>query len=82
MLMQRLALNLYGNYSFSDYEGTGENVTSTRQDDLYMFRASLDYFIKPKWTAGIFYDFQTRTSTLAELEFDRNRVGLQVAWTY
>lgn len=82
MLMQRLALNLSGTYSNSDYEATVEGVVADRDDDLILLRASLDFYIRPRWTAGLFYDYQTRDSTLPELDFVRNRVGLQTAWTY
>ncbi|MCL4179454.1 MAG: outer membrane beta-barrel protein [Verrucomicrobia bacterium] len=82
MFMRRLALNLSGTYANSDYEATVQGVQSTRDDDLFLIRASLDFYIRPRWTAGVFYDFQTRNSTLASYEFDRNRVGLQTAWSY
>jgi hypothetical protein len=82
MLMQRLALNLSGTYSNSDYEATVQNVQTIRDDDLFLLRASLDFYIRPRWTAGLFYDYQTRDSTLPDLDFVRNRVGLQTAWTY
>jgi hypothetical protein len=81
-LAQRLALNLSGSYSNSDYESTLAGVEANRNDDLFLIRSSLDLYIRPRWTVGVFYDFQTRSSTNPELEFDRNRVGLQTAWTY
>jgi hypothetical protein len=82
MLMQRLALNLAGTYSNLDYESTVSGGQTDRNDDLFLFRASLDVYIRPRWTVGVFYDFQTRDSTNPQLEFDRNRVGLQTAWSY
>jgi hypothetical protein len=82
LFMQRLALNLSGTYANSDYEATVQGVQATRSDDLFLIRASLDYYIRPRWTAGLFYDFQTRDSTVASYEFDRTRVGVQTAWSY
>jgi hypothetical protein len=35
-----------------------------------------------RWTVGAFYDFATRDSTDPDLNYDRNQVGLQTAWTY
>jgi hypothetical protein len=82
MFMQRLALNLSGTYAMSDYEATVEGVQATRDDDLYLGRVSLDYYIRPRWTAGVFFDYQTRNSTEDAYEFDRTRFGLQTAWSY
>ena len=82
MLMRRLALNLGATYSNADYESTLAGGQADRNDDLFLVRVSLDAYIRPRWTVGVFYDFQTRDSTNPNLEFDRNRVGLQTAWTY
>jgi hypothetical protein len=82
MLMQRLALNLSGSYAISDYESTIPGGQADRNDDLYIARASLDFFLQPKWTVGVFYDYSMRESTELTVEFERNRVGLQTAWTY
>lgn len=82
MFAQRLALNVSGTYAMSDYEATVQGVTATRDDDLYLGRVSLDYYIRPRWTAGVFFDYQTRNSTEDAYEFDRTRFGLQTAWSY
>jgi hypothetical protein len=31
---------------------------------------------------GVFYNYSMRDSTEPTVEFERNRVGLQTAWTY
>jgi hypothetical protein len=82
MLMQRLALNLGGSYAVSDYESTVQGGQADRKDDLYGARVSLDFYLRPRWTVGVFYNYSVRDSTEPTLEFERNRVGLQTAWTY
>jgi hypothetical protein len=81
-LMQRLALNLSVAYSNSDYETTASGAQTDRNDDNFRFRGSIDYYIMQRWTVGAFYDFATRDSTDPDLNYDRNQVGLQTAWTY
>jgi hypothetical protein len=82
MLMQRLALNLGGSYSMADYESTIPGGRADRNDDIYGARVSLDFYLQPKWTVGVFYNYSMRDSTEPTVEFERNRVGLQTAWTY
>jgi hypothetical protein len=47
MLMQRLALNLSGTYSNSDYEATVQNVQTIRDDDLSSYAPALIFTFDP-----------------------------------
>jgi hypothetical protein len=82
MLLQRLALNFGFTYYHADYQPAVVGVTSDRVDDVFLVRVSLDTYIQPRWTVGIFYDHETNDSTLDSFTWNRNRVGIQTAWSY
>ena len=47
-----------------------------RKDDLFSIRPELNYQFKDWLSAGVWYNFTTRHSTVDSAAYDRNRCGI------
>jgi hypothetical protein len=70
-------------------EHTLSGFTGRREDDLWQFQGELRYEPRSDETTGaawawasLFYTFRSRESNFDTLEFDNNRVGVKVGFSY
>lgn len=78
------AVSLYMGHKFWDkwtasvtfsYDNMAYPKGNKRKDDFYSARPELDYQFKDWLSAGVWYNFTTRHSTLDTAAYDRNRAG-------
>ena len=60
-----------------DYDHRAADGTK-RSDDLYSIRPEVNYAFKDWLTAGVWYQYRTRTSNLKAAEYDNNKAGVFV----
>jgi hypothetical protein len=81
-LRQRWSLNAAGTYYHARYESTQAGSTASRDDDVFQVRASVDFQIRERWSASLFYAFESDQSNQANFTFNRNQVGLLTTWSF
>lgn len=80
------AVSLYMGHQFWDKWTAAVTLTydnmdypkAERKDDYFSVRPELDYQFKDWLSAGVWYNFTARHSTLGDAEYERNRGGLFV----
>jgi hypothetical protein len=80
--LKKLGLTASGTFYHADYQATQLGVVADRVDNVYQFRAVLNYQIRERWSASVFYAFESDQSNLDTYTFTRNQVGLQTAWMF
>ncbi|MBR4681865.1 MAG: outer membrane beta-barrel protein [Elusimicrobiaceae bacterium] len=80
-------VSLYAGHKFWDkwtasvtlaYDNMAYPKGDQRKDDYYSVRPELDYQFKDWLSAGVWYNFTTRHSTISDVKYDRNRGGVFV----
>jgi hypothetical protein len=81
-LRQDLFLTAAGGYVNSDYSGAAPGVTTSREDNYYFIRPSLDAILGEHWKTGIFLQYRENDSNVTGLGFDNFQAGMQASYTF
>lgn len=81
-LGSRTRVVLTGGYELQDYFAADEGVSTDRQDDYFSFSSLLAYDLNDHWQAQLYYTYANNDSSSPLVEFDNQRVGMGVSWTY
>lgn len=71
-----------GGYEIQDYFAADEGVTTDREDDYFVFSSLLAYDLNAHWQAQVYYTYANNDSSDPLVEFDNQRVGMGLTWTY
>ncbi len=81
-LTDKLSLTASGGYEHDRYYAVVTGVTADQPNDLFTVGGSLNYQIRKKWTAGIFYNYRRQSGNATLNEFTDNQAGIQTSWRY
>jgi hypothetical protein len=81
-LSEDIFLNVAGGYVNSDYRGAAPTINSTRNDDYFFVRPSLDAMLGEHWKTGIFLQYRENKSNVKNVEFDNFQAGMQASYTF
>ncbi len=81
-IANKLRLQLTGGYQVQDYFSADEGVTIDRKDDYFLLSSLLSYQINRDLSANFYYSFINNDSTDPLVEFDNQRAGVGLNWTY
>ena len=78
----RTRIVVTGAYEMQDYFAADEDVSTDREDDYFVFSSLLAYDLNAHWQAQLYYTYANNDSSDSLVEFDNQRVGMGLTWTY
>lgn len=71
-----------GGYEMQDYFAADEGTSTDRADDYFVFSSLLSYDVNAHWQAQLYYTYANNDSGDPLVEFDNQRMGMGLTWTY
>lgn len=81
-LTEKLSATVGGGYEHDEYYSVVSGIPSDGPVDMVTLGASLNYQIRPRWSAGIFYNYRDSNGNATINSFTDNQAGIQSSWRY
>ena len=78
----RLSASVGTSYQFDAYEATETGIQDGRQDNWWTLNASLSWQIMPRTALNAFYEYRNNASNTTGADFDANRYGLSMSYSF
>jgi hypothetical protein len=81
-LTEKFSITAGGGYEHDHYYSTVSGVPSDGPVDMLTLGGSLNYQIRPNWSASIFYNYRDSTGNATITSFTDNQAGIRSSWHY
>jgi hypothetical protein len=78
-IFQKGYLGLSGGFENLAYDSYIPGIASSREDDYFFLQPSFDYEFNENASIGVYYIHRENNSSLANVAFDNNQVGIKVS---